>query len=352
MFDCRRRVADSFDEALAKPFFEQKFLANCVLLKQVVPEHSQDQDCYRPVQTLLYLPFDAKNPGDGGRSISYEPATIREDLRRLIGAPDLGGDHFDADMDKLTTINALPNYSPFLVKDAFERAKIAVSPEFIALNDKEANALKDSLRQKLRLLAEKSLGDLDGKIHSENLDLLVRRLWALDEPDKIFPLSRALRIPDADAVDTLYAWIGVSYFETEYLRREKQMLTMAQWMVTAAESVAAPSPALRREHQIILNVVRAKLKNLWREVKGVFARYNESFSCLVHTEAEVGPFIDFLRTVRRDFWRIGELLLLVDQCVSIYDAFRPRTPLQKPEFDKVSSMLGCQREVLNEYRAA
>jgi hypothetical protein len=336
----------------ARPFFAQKVLANTILLKQVSPQDAADGDHYNPVQTLLFLPFDAKNPGDGGRSIPYVKATVHDDLRRAFDAPQMSGEAFDADIAKLSAINAVPNYSPFLVKDALERANIPVSSDFIALSDKESNALKDALKNKLRLLAAKSLNEQAGDTQSEHLDLLVRRLWALDEPEKLYPLSRALRIPDHEALETLYAWIGVSYFETEYLRREKQMMTMAQWMVTSAETVLAPTPALRREHAMTLNLVRAKLKALWRDVKEVFGRYNESFACLVHTEAEVRPFIEFLKTVRSDFWRIGELLLLIDQCVSIYDAYRPRLPTQKPEFDKISVMIGCQREVLAEYRAA
>lgn len=352
VFDCRSRALTIPLVPAAKPFFAQKILANTILLKQVSAGHEHEGDRYSAVQTLLFLPFDAKNPGDGGRSIPYSKATIHDDIRRAFDSPNLSGEAFDADLEKLSTVSALPNYSPFLVKDALERAKIDVAAEFFALSDKESNALKEALKGKLRLLAAKSMGDASGDVHSDNLDLLVRRLWALDEPDKIYPLSRALRIPDQEAVETLYAWIGVSYFETEYLRREKQMLAMAQWMVTSAESVAAPTPGLRREHQIALNIVRTKLKTLWREVKEVFGRYNESFSCLVHTEAEVRPFIEFLNTVRSDFWRIGELLLLIDQCVSIYDAYRPRSPTQKPEFDKISLMIGCQREVLTEFRAA
>lgn len=352
VFDCRLRAKAVPQVPAARPFFEQKCLANTILLKQVVPGKVTTEGRYNPVQTLLFMPFDPKNPGDGGRSIPYAPATAGDDLRRAFDAPGLSGDSFEADLQKLSTINNLPNYSPFLVKDALDRAKLAIDPDFIALSDKEAEALKDSLRNRLKILAAKSLDCPVDAMQSENLDLLVHRLWALDQPEKIYPLSRVLRIPDYQAVETLYAWIGVSYFETEYLKREKQMLTMAQWMVTTAEGIPAPTPTQRREHAIALGLVRGKLKTLWREVKDVFARYNESFSCLVHTEAEVLPFIEFLKTVRRDFWRIGELLLLIDQCISIYDAYRPRAPNQKPDFDKVSMMIGCQREVLTEFRAA
>lgn len=352
VFDCRLRPKAVPHTPAGRPFFEQKCLANTILLKQVVPDKIVVDERYNPVQTLLYMPFDPKNPGDGGRSIPYCPSTVRDDLRQAFDAPGLSGDSFEADLEKLATVNNLPNYSPFLVKDALERAKIEVDQDFIALSDKEATALKDSLRNKLKILAAKSLDCPVDTMQSETLDLLVHRLWTLEEPEKIYPLSRVLRIPDYQAIDTLYAWIGVSYFESEYLKREKQMLTMAQWMVTTAEGIPAPTPTHRREHAIALGLVRGKLKTLWREVKDVFARYNESYSCLVHTEAEVRPFIEFLKTVRRDFWRIGELLLLIDQCVSIYDAYRPRAPNQKPEYDKVSMMIGCQREVLTEFRAA
>lgn len=301
---------------------------------------------------MIYFPFDAANPGDGGRSVTYGYMTVRHDLRRHFGAPNLSGDAFERDLSKIEALSGVPNFSPFLVKDALDRAKIDCDKRFFAISDNEADLIRDRLKQRLRALAARSLDTSAECLDSQHLDLLVKTLWELDDLNQILPLSRALRIPDNEAMEVLYAWIGISYFETEYLRREKQMLALAQWMITSETKHLPINKADRNDYLLKLSLVRTKLKGLWRACKEIFSRYNDSFACLVHSEAEVRPFIDFLKTVRRDFWRIGELLLLMDQCMSIYDTYRPKNSLMPVSYEKISTMITCQHEVLAEFKAA
>jgi hypothetical protein len=354
VFDCRPKsenihevVGDSSAE-----FFEQRVLRNAIVFKFIKPDDSSESERFRPVQSIIYFPFDAKNPGDGGSSISYDPATIRGELRRKFGSLDVKSGSFERDLSRLQVLSSVPNFSPFLLKDAFERAKIECDGRYFAISDSEADEVKFRLKQRISALAAKSLNVSPDHLASQHLDTLVRRLWDLDDLEPILPLSRALRLPDDEAIDVIYAWIGVSYFETEYLRREKQMLALAQWLVTDAEKIGVRTSASRQDYQIRLNTVRQKLKRLWRDCKEIFARYNDSFSCLVLADAEAKPFIEFLKRARMEFWRIGELLLLMYQCMSIFDVYRPRNGMIGPNFERLEVMIRCHHEVLSEYRAA
>lgn len=353
IFDCRPKVIEEGQEKQKTiNFFEQKILRNVILLKQIKPEVQSDEEKYRPVSTLIYFPFDASNPGDGGRSVIYGYLTIRHDLRRHFGAPNLSGEAFEKDLSRIEAISNVPNFSPFLVKDALSRAKIDCDKHYFSMSDMEADAIRDRLKQRLRALAAKSMDTSPEYVDANHLDLLVKKLWELDDIQHVLPLSRALRIPDDEALEVLYAWIGISYFETEYLRREKQMLALAQWMITTETKHLPVSPADRNDYLMKASLVRTKLKGLWRACKDIFSRYNDSFACMVHSEAEVRPFIEFLKTARRDFWRIGELLLLMDQCMSIYESYRPKNSMMPVSFEKISTLITCQHEVLSEFKAA
>lgn len=353
VFDCRPKiVSERIDLQKQVYFFEQKLLRNVILLKQIRPQVRADDEKYRPVSTLIYFPFDASNAGDGGRSVDYVYSTIRHELRRHFGAPNLSGDAFENDLSKIEALSSVPNFSPFLVKDALSRAKIHCEKQFLAIADAESDSIRDRLKLRLRALAARSLDMAPDLVDASHLDLLVKRLWELDDLCQVLPLSRALRIPDDEALEVLYAWIGISYFETEYLRRESQMLALAQWMITAETKHLPANPIDRNDYLLKASLVRTKLKSLWRACKDIFSRYNDSFACMVHSEAEVRPFIEFLKTARRDFWRIGELLLLMDQCMSIHDNFRPKNSLLPVSFEKVSTMITCQHEVLTEFKAA
>jgi hypothetical protein len=277
--------------------------------------------------------------------------SIRHELRRHFGALNLSGEAFENDLSRIEALSSVPNFSPFLVKDALSRAKIECDKQYFSISDLEADLIRDRLKQRLRALAARSMDTAPECIDAGHLEVLVKRLWELDELSPVLPLSRALRIPDDEALDVLYAWIGISYFETEYLRREKQMLTLAQWMITTETKHLPVSPVERNDYLLKASLVRTKLKGLWRSCKEVFSRYNDSFACMVHSEAEVRPFIEFLKTARRDFWRIGELLLLMDQCMSIYESYRPKNSVIPVSFEKISTMITCQHEVLSEFKA-
>lgn len=345
-------IGESTDERNTVTFFQQKILRNVILLKQIKPEVSLEEEKYKPVSTLIYFPFDALNPGDGGRSVAYGYMTIRHELRKHFGAPNLSGEAFENDLSRIEALSSVPNFSPFLVKDALARAKIECDKHYFSISDVEADAIRDRLKQRLRALAAKSMDTAPECIDANHLDVLVKRLWELDDLKQVLPLSRALRIPDDEALEVLYAWIGISYFETEYLRRERQMLALAQWMITTEAKHLPVSPIDRNDYLLKASLVKTKLKGLWRACKDIFSRYNDSFACMVHSEAEVRPFIEFLKTARRDFWRIGELLLLMDQCMSIYESYRPKNSMLPVSFDKISTMITCQHEVLSEFKAA
>jgi hypothetical protein len=354
VFDCRPKSYHDSKSGIDNVaiFFEQKLFRNTILLKQIKAEAAPEEEKYKPVSTLIYFPFDAANPGDGGRSVTYGYMTVRHDLRRHFGAPNLSGEAFERDLSKIEALSSVPNFSPFLVRDAMDRAKIECDKHFFSISDQESDLIRDRLKQRLRALAARSLDTPADCLDTQQLETLVKRLWELDDLNHVLPLSQALRIPDNEALEVLYAWIGISYFETEYLRREKQMLALAQWMITTETKHLPVNLSDRNDYLLKLSLVRTKLKSLWRACKDVFSRYNDSFACLVHSEAEVRPFIEFLKTVRRDFWRIGELLLLMDQCMSIYETYRPKNSLMPVSFEKISTMITCQHEVLSEFKAA
>jgi hypothetical protein len=218
---------------------------------------------------------------------------------------------------------------------------------------------------RLSALTAKSLRAPPGKHDEPGLDLIVDRLWARDSLNGILPVCRALHLADGEALEVIGAWIGLSFFETEYTRRELEMFTLVQWLIDCETKELPAQFELRNEHLLRLAVVRSRLKALWRESNEFHARYNASLACLADPEAGIEPCLEVLQTARRDFWRCGELMLLLDQCVSIHamhqqlkrrdEQDKSRTaPVDagQTDFDSMRATVSLQHEILSAYRAA
>jgi len=343
IFDARPRQTGEKPDPQAEGFFESRLLRNVILVKLV---ESSDDVLSRPgLQTLLYFPYDPQQIGDGGASIPYSRAEFRNALERNFGVEKIDEGKFTADQAKLDVFWKVPSFSPFLMRDAFERAHIEVKRDFFAITEAEANAVRERLKTKLKPLAAMALDLSPELIAGNQLDVLVRKLWQLDDAAFLMPLSRALQIPDKEAIDVFYSWIGVSYFQSEFVAREQRVKGLAEWL--AKKSVPFEYvPALDlKEYTANRQFVRERLRGAWSGACNVFTRFDTSYRSLISATRDPKPFVDFLRTVRSDFNALGEGVSTIDQCLSVFDFWIGRIGAQRLNYDALRQIMACMREI-------
>jgi len=330
------------------PFFEHAVLKNCILMKTI--EHTtryakRDEPRPQGLQTRLYFPYDSTQTGDGGISLIYDEKFSIGTLEACFGASNLNDDRIRADMRKLAVFAKVPSFSPFLLRDAFERAGLKVDTRYFRITDDEAATLRDNLKAKLKPLAAMALEVLPELINSTHLDTLVRKLWQLDDPKILLPLSRALKIDDAHAIDVFYAWIGVSYFQGEFAARQSRLRTLADWVVNKSSPIEYVHDVARLEYDSDRNVVRERLRRAWGSVRGVFERYNSSYDALISAGQNARPFVEFLQNVRADFTSLGERLSMIEQCLSLFDFTVGRARGGRLHFDALQILMRGMRDI-------
>lgn len=323
-------------------FFESRLLRNVLLVKLV--EANEDPPYQPALRTLLYFPFDPLSLGNGGRSLVYYGDQFRSVIERTLGI-ELNEQKFKADLAKLDVLSRMPSFSPFLLHDAFQRANIQVRREFILISDQEADAARERLKSKLKPLAAMALDRSVDDVAGRQLDLLVRKLWQLDDTGFLFPLCRALQIADNDAVDVFYSWIVVSHLQSEFVGREAQVRALAEWLAKKSTPTENIPTADIREYQALRQFVRDKLRAQWVVASDVFARFDQSYRSLISAGGDPRPFVAFLKTVRADLDSLGIAASMIDQCLSVFDFWMSRIGTERVSYDVLRKIVSGMAEI-------
>lgn len=316
VFDGRARALDAAEGGGGlQPFFEHTVLKNAMLIKSVA--RSAQTAGGLAVQTRLYFPFDPKQPGNGGMSLLCDADFGLAVLEKASGMK-LEGERIAQDLKKIPVLARLPSFSPFLLRDAFERAGVDADRRHFRLSDADAAAMRDALKAKLKPLAAMALALPSNSLGDGRLDLLARKLWELDDPGFLVPFGQALKIQEGQTIEVLYAWIGVSHFQREFAKRQSRMRQLAEWLAPKSST----GEGLREEQGRQIEADRAQLREslrlAWTQAGAIVERYGSSYDALIN-KSDAKPFVAYLESVRDDFQALGARLALIEQCLCVFD---------------------------------
>jgi hypothetical protein len=324
VFDARSRDLSTTAETCGQveklpPFFEHPLLKNVILIKSM-GRAGADNDYEDGLQTRLYIPFDASQIAKGGISLVCGANLTIAKLERFLGVEKIEPAKIENDIKKIAVFVKTPSLTPFLLRDAFERAGIQIDKRFFRISDAEAEALRNNLKAKLKPLAAMALNLSPTVVGNAQLDLLSRKLWELDDRKFLLPLAAALKIPESDTIDVFYAWIGVAYFQREFAKRQEKLKLIAKWLVAKAPFAEGAKEDLIREYDEDRRQVRACVRMAWASAGGIFERFTNSYDALIADNGDPLPFVNYLKSVRSDFADLGADLSVIEQCLCFYEA--------------------------------
>lgn len=318
LFDARARdaAAGEGDEAgRALPaFFEHALLKNVVVLKMVGRQTSGPIG--GAVQTRLYVPFDPKRADNGGVSMTFDDELSLADIEKFTDSK-VDPARIEADLQKLKLLARLPSFAPFLMRDAFERANLTVDLRHFKVSDVEANAMRDMLKAKLKPLAAMALALPANAVGDARLDLLARKLWELDDPNFLKAFGHALKIPEGQTLETLYAWIGVAFFQREFAKRQAKLRDLGVWLSQKREPQEMRNEFVR-SLEADRGQLRDALRRAWTQAGQTFERYNKSYDALI-ADSDALPLVEYLQGARGDVISLGAQLALLEQCLGVYE---------------------------------
>ena len=225
----------------------------------------------------------------------------------------------EPDLRKIEILARTPSFAPFLLRDAFERAKVEVDVRHFHVTDAEVRDLKENLKAKLKPLAAMALPASGSNIEGSKLDMLVNKLWDLNDPAFLTPFSHALKIPECDTISTLYAWIGVSYFNREFSKRQTVLRSFAEWLVSKPPFGPGAREEVVMQFESDRKPVRERVRNSWTAAGGIFDRFNSSYNKLIQ-DSDAKLFIEYLQRAQADFQSLGTHLACIEQALCVHAA--------------------------------
>jgi hypothetical protein len=308
-------------EQQLEPIFKIGKLNGVILLKQSVCDEVADRDSLPPIPTKVYLPFDRRRPEDGGESFIFTPSSMRSAMINLLGERTLNHEELTADTTLLTVLGQIPTFSPYLVRDVLERANLRIPEGYFAMPDREAAMIKQRMRARLRPLVATACGGGSKAISETSIERLVQMLWELKDMDGLAPLVAAFKIAPQQAPEIFYAWLGIAFFENEYLKLQPRLKRLASWMSSRANLREALPRDLLDHYQHTVGRARKLLQSHWKRALAILQDYTSTYEELVGATSNVARFLEFLRHSKAHFWTLGECLGCLEQSVEIWEQF-------------------------------
>jgi hypothetical protein len=299
--------------------FRTSFLNRSILLKAVDPARRRhgatggEAAAGRLWQTLIYLPYDAERPGDGGEALPYSAENLRRVMAVRNDRPESWAAALDEDEQVLDMLDELPILNPFLLREAFGRSGRTIPEAYLALDAAVASRLRRRLESRVRPLVVAALGQSERDV-GEQLERILEALLVPGRGNELRLLGTALQIDPDSAADVLGAWAGIAFFEDELDRLKPGIQQTAHWLAHEARPREYLPSTERRELEFVLRRLRASAREPWREIRQILDDYRESYIALVF-ENTPRPFVRFLRDARRRYLRVGELFGAFEQSV-------------------------------------
>ena len=334
------REAAEADGTPPKLLFASAFLNDAILFKCVDHDPHSRYDAIKPVSTLVYIPYNNDLAIEGGESFFFSPENYTQYFEHKSKS---SGADLQLDCTKLSLLDSVPTFSPFIVELAFQRAEVPIPPTYLQLTPELRNKLTGHLKGRLRPLIVAAFKSAAGNIEKAVEDLTAK-LFCLRDLNEILPLIQALRLPHEMGQDVLTSWLGIAYFEYEYALLQPKLKDFALWLTKFSEP-RDPVPRSDRDYVLTLTtLVRSKIRSLWNEMVGISADYRSSYDDMVF-RGKLDPFIKFLKGAEDCYWRMGDVLGRLDQTVSVWEHYTRRTNDRRLPFIFLIEMLGIMSQL-------
>jgi hypothetical protein len=247
MIESGRAVAlDCYEigKSIAKDDPVGKLFVNDILNKSVLLKRYEKSlpTARQPmiVSTLVYFPYDFKNPYEGGESLNYSDGGFHKALSYKISQ-----DHpteellerIGSDMELLKLFHSMHSLDPFLFKSRAEQAEMdsKINDAYFAISPKEWDKIRLPIREKIARLVTMALGvssgnDAEKLAREQYVERFLTKIWQAKDIEGIEPFVKAMQIPPERAPEVFFAWKAVCYYQVRFTEMAEKLRTMFQWV--------------------------------------------------------------------------------------------------------------------------
>jgi hypothetical protein len=305
VFNCNaltRRLVEK--DATTARFFRNPPLNGIVLIKDAVPEDERKGPRCPPVGTKLYFPFNELDIYEGGRTIFlHDPALAQSILENFGQGAQLSKEALAEDLRILGVLDELPSLDPFLMKDVFQRAGIAVNEAYFEISPEQWKEIEIFILQRFEPLVKAAFPE--AMASDEKARRLVETIWEAKDVAALQPLIDAFRLPADKALEIFAAWKGINFYSFQYSRIQPKLVDMAKWLKGIEVPVGSMPNEERARSMAALGQVRAELRREWQKVDGILRDYTESYDEVFRQRQSSAQFLSFMRNCGKAYWELG-----------------------------------------------
>jgi hypothetical protein len=290
------------------------------------------------VGTKLYVPFNRKKLHEGGQTFFYDRYEFAGIMKHFVDLDDPARKAgLEADMKVLDTLEKLPMFAPFLVRQALDQAQIEADPAYADIPEAEWKAISDFIRDRF----QKILTDVTGLGASKGgaLERLLDKLWGLNDMPALESLARAFGIPPEGCLDRFYGWKGTIYFSYLFERMQSDIEELTSWVSDSPKFLklfpADRRDELRRTLQQLHDDVFFRL----RAVERLLGDYELAFNDLFVNNSGPRRFINFLSDASSRFAEAGINLGMLQHAHEVWDRLTESFPKRQVNADVLEEVI-------------
>jgi hypothetical protein len=305
-------------------------------------EDSPFQQNERPVETGIYIPYNADNVADGGSAIYLRQRGYGRLLHELMGL-ELKMDGRDGlDLHRLILLDTTPSLDPFLLKNAFDRSNFGYTGKVFDLSATEEIEIKKIIVERTKKIVGFALGieeDTGSDKDERSSKRFVDAIWDPSLPEaRVF--VEAFRIPP-DEVEMVFAgWKGVSYYQYVFSRNIKGLRELSNWFRSKASRPidAAANASYMENLEMHKRQVFRKYERLLKNTIGVFREYDAAYETF-YVDRDPRALREFLRTAQQRYWVLGFACSALFHCVNILERNLLQSNGGRLNYEQISEIL-------------
>ena len=238
------------------------------------------------IATILYLPYDISDIVGGGSTIELGRRGSSQALLEVTGLDvrsDEPGSAHDAAL--LGHLDDLPSLDPFLLKDKFEIEGLDAPEAYFEISEAEFQEIKKFIVSKFQPITDQVI-DPTAKNAAQSAEHFIMKLWEGKDLAYLEPVTQVFRIDPDSARDVYYSWKGITYYELQYKRAQRTLLSFVSWLHTEAMPQHYLKPAIRAELEELIRAVASAVARHLKNSSDILRIYNqayESLFCLLYT---------------------------------------------------------------------
>lgn len=329
-------------DAAATLFFQNKALNTLVLIKDTLPDDGPGVSG-ATIGTKLYFPFNDKAVYEGGRTIFLHDKHLKPAIEGHFGQGALTAEAFQHDLEILGVLDKLPSLDPFLMKDAFMIAKIAINDSYFEVSQEVWAEIEAFILQRFEPLVNAAFPD--AMASDERARRLVEKIWEARDLTVLQPLIDAFRLPQDSALEIFSAWKGINFYSFQYTRTQPQFVELAKWLNDMKVPDAVPV-AERKEMMATRDLVKNELRHEWLVIDNILREYQDAYDKMFKHQTSSTEFLAFLTNSRKSYWNLGSSLGKAGHAVYCWDVMTTRFAGRKQPWAKLQETISLLARIL------